>query len=75
MTQDHDPITGTMPTTPSGEQVGAALLDALRYVANECQRNPMDSVRDILNEAFDTYDLPLHAEWSDDPEQPVSIRI
>jgi hypothetical protein len=51
------------------------LLSALRHVANECQRNPMDSVRDILNEAFDTYDLPIHAEWADDPENPISIRI
>lgn len=52
-----------------------ALLDALRYVANECQRNPMDSVKDILNEAFDDYGLPLYAEWSDDPDRPISIRI
>ncbi len=66
----------TMETENNDKELGCdALLDALRYVANECQRNPMDSVRDIANEAFDTYDLPLVAEWSDDPDRPISIRI
>jgi hypothetical protein len=50
-----------------------ALFGILRYVANECQKNPGDSVKDIVNEALDDYGLPYYAEWSDDDEQPISI--
>ena len=50
------------------------LIAALKYVANECQKHPHDSVRDILHEAFDIFDLPLYAEWSDDPDCPIYIK-
>lgn len=70
-----DPTTQNNTTTPTQALSQSDLLDALRYVANECQRNPMDSVKDIVNEAFDDLGLPLYAEWSDDPERPISIRI
>jgi hypothetical protein len=53
----------------------SALLDALVYVANNAQQSPNDSVRDICNEAFDTFDLPILAKWSDDPERPISFQI
>ena len=53
----------------------SALLDALVYVANNAQQSPHDSVRDICNEAFDTFDLPILAKWSDDPERPISFQI
>jgi hypothetical protein len=39
------------------------LLLALKYVDNEAQGNPHDSVRDICNEAFVKYDIPLLAAW------------
>jgi hypothetical protein len=39
------------------------LLLALKYVVNEAQGNPNDSVRDICNEAFVKYDIPLLAAW------------
>lgn len=45
----------------------------LRYVANECQKHPGDSVRDIVNEALDSHGVGFYAEWSDDNEQPISI--
>jgi hypothetical protein len=50
-----------------------ALLDALRYVACETQRNPADSVRDICNEAFEKHKIPLLATWSTDPERPIQF--
>lgn len=50
------------------------LLESLKYVANECQKHPHDSVRDILNEAFEHFDLPIYAEWSDDPDCPIYIK-
>jgi len=52
----------------------AALLDALIYVANNAQKSPNDSVRDICNEAFDTFNLPLLAKWSDDLHHPISFQ-
>ena len=50
-----------------------ALFGILRYVANECQKHPGDSVKDIVNEALDDYGLPFYAEWSDNDDQPISI--
>ena len=50
-----------------------ALFGILRYVANECQKHPSDSVKDIVNEALDDYGLPFYAEWSDNDDQPISI--
>jgi len=52
-----------------------ALLSALRYVANEAQRHPMESVRDIINEAFDRYNLPLDAEWSGYDALPIRFKF
>lgn len=50
-----------------------ALFGILRYVANECQKHPGDSVKDIVNEALDDYGIPYYAEWSEDDDQPISI--
>jgi len=70
-----DPTTQNNTTTPTQALSQSALLDALIYVANNAQKSPNDSVRDICNEAFDTFDLPLWAKWSDDPDHPISFQI
>ena len=65
-----------MENTKDADAVGiesTALFGILRYVANECQKHPSDSVKDIVNEAFDDYGLPFYAEWSDNDDQPISI--
>jgi hypothetical protein len=49
------------------------LLSALRYVANESQRNPMESVRDMCNEAFDRYNIPMTAQWSGNDDHPIKF--
>ena len=49
------------------------LLSALRYVANESQRNPMESVRDMCNEAFDRYKIPMTAQWSGNDDHPIKF--
>jgi hypothetical protein len=61
--------------TPEQSFSQSALLDALMYVANESQKSPHDCVRDICNEAFDTFDLLIWAKWSDDPDRPISFQI
>lgn len=48
-------------------------LAMLHFVANEAQRNPMESVRDMLNEAFDDYGVGMYAEWSGNEDMPISI--
>ena len=65
-----------MENTKDADAVGiesTALFGILRYVANECQKHPGDSVKDIVNEALDDYGLPFYAEWSDNDDQPISI--
>jgi hypothetical protein len=65
-----------MENTKDADAVGiesTALFGILRYVANECQKHPSDSVKDIVNEALDDYGLPFYAEWSDNDDQPISI--
>lgn len=47
------------------------LIKAIRYIANECQKSPEDSVRDICNEAFEKHDIPLNAHWSSDIYEPI----
>jgi hypothetical protein len=60
--------------TGTAEPVASTdLFGILRYVANEAQKNPGDSVKDIVNEALDQHGVGYHAEWSDDDEQPISI--
>jgi hypothetical protein len=49
------------------------LLSALRYVANESQRNPMESVRDMCNEAFERYKIPMTAQWSGNDDHPIKF--
>ena len=46
-------------------------IKAIRYIANECQKSPDDSVRDICNEAFERCDLPFNAHWSSDSREPI----
>ena len=65
-----------MENTKDADAVGTeftVLFGILRYVANECQKHPGDSVKDIVNEALDDYGLPFYAEWSDNDDQPISI--
>ena len=49
----------------------SALLAALWYVANNAQRSPNESVRDMCNEAFDICEIPLTASWSSDNLMPI----
>lgn len=70
-----DQTTQNNTTTPEQSFSQSSLLDALMHVANESQKSPHDSVRDICNEAFDTFDLPIWAKWSDDPDRPISFQI
>ena len=74
-----------MSDTPKNEQssqdaelsrIGSsALFSMLLYVANESQRNPMESVRDIVNEAFDDYGFGATAEWSVDENRPIVVKF
>lgn len=52
-----------------------ALLAAIKYIAGECHKYPNDSVRDIVNDAFQDNDLPYYAEWdeNDNTENPIII--
>jgi|11_taG_2_1085331.scaffolds.fasta_scaffold240387_1 hypothetical protein len=66
----------TMETPDNAAEVGiesTALFGILLYVANEAQKNPVDSVRDIVNDAFDDWGLAYYAEWSDNDDKPISI--
>ena len=58
---------------PTNAIESSTLLDAFKYVANEAQRNPMDSVRDICNEAFEKHKIPLLAIWSTNSEKPIKF--
>ena len=49
------------------------LLEALRYVANNAQKSPSDSVRDMCNEAFEICNIPLMALWSTDNNMPIQF--
>lgn len=49
------------------------LLEALRYVANNAQKSPNDSVKDICNEAFDICGIPMMALWSTDSNMPIQF--
>jgi len=49
------------------------LLEALRYVANNAQKSPSDSVRDMCNEAFEICNIPLMALWSTDSNMPIQF--
>jgi len=63
-------------TTTSEARQGLScsdLLSALKYVANESQRNPMESVRDMCNEAFDRYGIPMTAQWSGSDDYPIKF--
>ena len=52
-----------------------ALLAAIKYIAGECHKYPNDSVKDIVNDAFQDNDLPYYAEWdeNDNTENPIII--
>jgi len=62
-------------TAPTQAFSQSALLGALLYVANNAQKSPRDSVRDICNEAFEMLELPIVAKWTDAPDQPISFHI
>ena len=47
--------------TPEQALSQSALLDALLYVANNAQKSPNESVRDMCNEAFDICEIPMMA--------------
>lgn len=67
--KDHDKQKeGTAVAVQSGDW-----LSALRYVANESQCNPNDSVRDMCNEAFDRYNIPMTAQWSGNDTRPIKF--
>ena len=50
-----------------------SILAALEYVANESQRNPMESVRDICNEAFVKHKMAMFAKWSGNDDAPIKF--
>lgn len=46
---------------------------ALTEILRECHRCPSDSVVDIANDAFCSFNIPFEAEWADDDSDPVTI--
>ena len=46
---------------------------ALTEILRECHQCPSDSVVDIANDAFCSFNIPFEAEWTDDDSDPVTI--
>ena len=53
---------------------GEDLFRALLYVVNQAQCHPGDSVRDIVNEAAELYQLPFEALWTGSDDPPIRFQ-
>ena len=49
------------------------IRSVVRYIINEAITNPDESIRDMANESFERYDIPLVAKWTDSMREPIEL--